>query len=168
MNALMPFGTPVNTPVQIIATNGTQITLPQEVLIAAAQPGVFSVDGSGKNQGHIYVAASDGSAHLAGPATPAHVGDVLVMYCAGLGPVNVPVADGAASPFSPIAFASNQVSVTIGGVKAPVAFAGLTPGFVGLYQINTLVPAGVTPGDQVLVTITAAAQTSPPVTMSVH
>jgi len=152
----------------VIATNGSQISLPQEVLIAAAQPGVFSVDGSGKNQGHIYVAATNGSAHLAGPASPAHVGDVLVMYCAGLGPVNVPVADGAASPFSPVAFATNVVTVTIGGVNAPVAFAGLTPGFAGLYQINTAVPAGVTPGDQVLVSVTSATQTSPPVTISVH
>ncbi|HYL77458.1 MAG TPA: hypothetical protein VEU96_24805 [Bryobacteraceae bacterium] len=168
VNALLPFGVPVNTPVQVIATNGSQISVPEEIQIATAQPGVFTVDGSGKNQGHIYVAALDGSAHLAGPNSSAQVGDVLVMYCAGLGPVNVPVLDGAASPFSPIAFATNAVSVSIGGVNAPVAFAGLTPGFAGLYQINTVVPTGVSPGDRVLVTVTSGTQTSPPVTIAVR
>jgi len=168
VNALLPFGVPVNTPVQVIATNGAQISVPEEIQIASAQPGVFTVDGSGKNQGHIYVAALDGSAHLAGPNSPARSGDVLVMYCAGLGPVNVAVADGAASPFSPIAFATNPVSVSIGGINAQVAFAGLTPGFAGLYQINTVVPAGVLAGDRVLVTVTSGTQTSPPVTIVVR
>jgi len=168
VNALVPFGTPINVPVQVIATNGSQLSVPEEVLIAGAQPGVFTVDGSGKNQGHIYIAKADGTATLAGPASPAKAGDVLVMYCAGLGPVNVPVVDGTASPFSPIAFTTNQVTVTIGGINAPVAFSGLTPGFAGLYQINAVVPAGVKPGDQVQVIVTVANQSSPPVAMSVR
>jgi adhesin/invasin len=39
--------------------------------------------------------------------------------------------------------------VTIGGVPAVVAFSGLTPGFAGLYQVNVVIPAAVTPGDRV-------------------
>jgi uncharacterized protein (TIGR03437 family) len=30
-----------------------------------------------------------------------------------------------------------------------VAFSGLSPGFAGLYQVNAIVPAGVSPGDSV-------------------
>jgi adhesin/invasin len=60
------------------------------------------------------------------------------------------------------------VSVTIGGVPAQVLFAGLTPGFAGLYQVNALVPAGVTPGSQVSIVITAAGQQSKTVTIAVR
>jgi uncharacterized protein (TIGR03437 family) len=41
--------------------------------------------------------------------------------------------------------------VTIGGVAAQVDFAGLTPGAVGLYQINAVVPANAPTGSQPLV-----------------
>ena len=37
-----------------------------------------------------------------------------------------------------------QPTVTIGGMNATVQFAGLTAGFVGLYQVNAVVPSGVT------------------------
>lgn len=78
------------------------------------------------------------------------------------------LTDGAAAPLSPLAYAMGRVSLTIGGVNAPVAFAGLTPGFVGLYQINATVPPGVPPGSQVPVVINVAGQASPPVTMAVR
>lgn len=43
--------------------------------------------------------------------------------------------------------------MTIGGVEAPVDFAGLSPQFVGLFQINAFIPQGVVPGPQVPVVI---------------
>jgi len=42
-----------------------------------------------------------------------------------------------------------------------VLYAGLTPGFPGLYQINVQVPAGVSTGNAVPVVITISGQTSP-------
>ncbi len=45
------------------------------------------------------------------------------------------------------------MTVTIGGVEAPVAYQGLAPGFVGLYQVNAVLPSTVAPGDAVLVEI---------------
>ena len=100
VNALLPFATPLNTRLQVIASNGSQISFLEEISVAAAQPGVFTVDGTGKNQGHMYITAADGSSQLAGSSSPAKAGDEIVIYCSGLGPVNVPVADGTASPFA--------------------------------------------------------------------
>jgi uncharacterized protein (TIGR03437 family) len=62
----------------------------------------------------------------------------------------------------------NPVTVTIGSVTSIMNFAGLSPGYPDLYQINAVVPAGVTPGDQVPVAVSIAGQTSPIVTMSVQ
>jgi uncharacterized protein (TIGR03437 family) len=61
----------------------------------------------------------------------------------------------------------NPVKVTIGGVSAPVQLAGLTPGLVGVHQVNAVVPA-VQAGNQVPVVMTAAGQQSQPVTIAIH
>ena len=37
----------------------------------------------------------------------------------------------------------NAPTLTLNGSSVPVLFAGLTPGLVGLYQINMQVPAGL-------------------------
>jgi len=161
INAILPFGLPLNTRLQVIATNSSQVSVPEEITIAPASPGVF-VAGP-LSQGHIYVGANRADSN-----NPARAGDEIVIYCSGLGPVNVPVVDGAASPTAPIAFATNIPTVTIGGVNARVDFAGLTPGFAGLYQINASIPSGITPGAAVPLVITSAGQSSVPVTMAVR
>jgi uncharacterized protein (TIGR03437 family) len=58
--------------------------------------------------------------------------------------------------------------VSIGGKSAQVLFAGLSPGYIGLYQINVVVPTGVTPSDQVPLILSVGGQDSPVVTMSVR
>jgi uncharacterized protein (TIGR03437 family) len=39
---------------------------------------------------------------------------------------------------------------TINGIPATIAFSGLQPDFVGLYQSNVWIPAGIPDGDQPL------------------
>jgi uncharacterized protein (TIGR03437 family) len=63
---------------------------------------------------------------------------------------------------------ANPVTVTIGGLDAAVQFAGLAPGFAGLYQLNVVVPGGVAAGDAVPVVVSVAGQASPPVTLAVQ
>jgi uncharacterized protein (TIGR03437 family) len=60
------------------------------------------------------------------------------------------------------------VTATIGGQSATVNYAGLTPGFPGLYQVNAVVPNGIAPGSQVPVILMTAGQTSPVVTIAVR
>ena len=169
VNAILPYATPMNTPVQMIVARGDQYSLPVDVLMGTAVPGIFSTAGNGQGQGHIYVAGADGSLTLAGSANPAKVGDTLVMYCSGLGPLDSAVTDGGAAPLDRLVNTLNPVSVQIGSVTVPATFAGLSPGFaVGLYQVNVVVPPGVAAGDNVPVVLSVAGQSSPAVTMVVR
>jgi uncharacterized protein (TIGR03437 family) len=80
------------------------------------------------------------------PSRPARAGDALTVYAIGLGPTSPVVESGVASPGDPLAYASPVPSVTFGGGLSGAAstvtplFAGLTPGLVGLFQINVVVP----------------------------
>ena len=99
---------------------------------------------------------------------PVAPGDIIVIFAAGLGPVAPEVTAGAAAPVSPLAFAAGEVTVTIGGLTAPVFFAGLTPGFAGLYQINASVPEGVTLGDAITLVVQVGDGVSRSVTIAVR
>ena len=88
------------------------------------------------------------------PSSPVHVGDTVVIYAIGLGPTSPSVASGTASPTSPLAMVPGTTKVCFGTespfFQAPCAtpaFTGLTPNFVGLYQINVTVPSGVQSGN---------------------
>jgi uncharacterized protein (TIGR03437 family) len=68
-----------------------------------------------------------------------------------MGATKPAVASGQPSPSNPPAKAVIQPIVTVDGVKAKVPFAGLTPGGVGLYQIDLTVPTTARNGDLDLV-----------------
>jgi uncharacterized protein (TIGR03437 family) len=164
LNVQVPFSTPVNTQYQISVQRDSLVSLPEQLVVAQANPGVFTVNQQGTGQGVIF--KSDGVT-LAQPGTPALEGETVVIYCTGLGAVTPAVADGAPAPVSPLSTTVNIPAVTIGGQNAAVSFSGLTPGYPGLYQINAVVPAGVS-GDTIPVVVTVAGETSPPVTLAVQ
>ncbi len=162
VNAQVPYGLAVNTQLQLQVKRGTSLSVPQSVTVAPAQPAIFTVDESGRGQGAIVNLQNQ----VVDASAPAGSGDTVVMYGTGLGAVTPALPAGVSAPSAPLSQASG-VSVTIGGVAANVSFAGLSPGYAGLYQLNVVVPPGVTPGSQVPVAISVAGQTSPPVTMAV-
>jgi uncharacterized protein (TIGR03437 family) len=159
VNAMVPFETSVNTNQQILLQWGTAYAPPVYVDVAAAEPGIFQYGQEG--------IITDLSGNLIGPSDPAHAGDTVVIYCTGLGAVTPSVADGVPTPPAYF-YTQSGVTITIGGQNVVPAFAGLTPGFAGLYQINVTVPQGVAPGDQVPVSIMVAGQTSAQVVTSVR
>jgi uncharacterized protein (TIGR03437 family) len=83
--------------------------------------------------------------NIGGTATrPAKVGETIVIYGVGFGPV-VTAANQSIPP-GQIATAANRLinsaSLLFGTVAATPVYAGLAPGYVGLYQFNVVVPAG--------------------------
>ncbi len=165
VNAVIPYDIPPNTTQQLIISNGPALSVPQPVVIAAAQPAVFAQsDGSGV----VFDVKPGTSAQIPVDADhPMSAGDAIVIYCAGLGAVTPPVAAGSAAPSSPPAMTTNPATVTIGGQSAQVFFSGLVGGFAGLYQVNAYVPKGITPGNAVPLVITVAGFESAPVTVAV-
>jgi uncharacterized protein (TIGR03437 family) len=167
VNAQVPFEIEPNATYQLLVLRGNTVSLPVGVDVAPAQPAVFTDTLVAPNQGVIFVVRGN-EQFEAKPASPASPGDTIMMFCAGLGAVTPTVTDGAAAGANPPSSTSNNVQLSIGGLNAPVSFAGLTPGYVGLYQINSVVPADVTVGNSVPVTITVAGQTSPQVVMAIQ
>jgi uncharacterized protein (TIGR03437 family) len=163
INAIVPYGLPVNTSTQVIVQQGDAYTAPQGIVLAAAAPAIFTQSATGSGQGVI---VDYTSGHYAEASSPAQDGDEIVIYAGGLGATTPSAANGQAAPKSPLLEVAG-VSVTIGGQAARVDFAGIAPGYSGLYQINAAIPAGVH-GSGVPVVITVAGQSSPPVTMAVQ
>lgn len=147
--------------------NGTTGTS-QTVNIAPYAPAIFALNSQGTGPGAIL----DASYHLVSSSNPATAGSTTILiYCTGLGAVsaNQPATGAPASLDSnKLAPTSAPVTVTIGGITTNASFSGLAPGYVGLYQVNALVPAGVTAGDSVPVTITIGGVTSNTVTIFVQ
>src|ERR1019366_9627336 len=77
---------------------------------------------------------------------PAAAGETLEIYGLGLGVTDPMVEAGLRSPSSPPARALETPRLPIGGKDAVVVFAGLAPGFAGVYKVNAIVPAGLSPG----------------------
>jgi uncharacterized protein (TIGR03437 family) len=165
VNAVVPYSlsnNSLNAPLQILVQRGTTLSQPVYVTVAAGEPTIFS----GGNAVTAYP-ASGGAPYIVSSANPAHAGDTIVLYCLGLGAVSPPVADGGLPTTGILSWAA-PVQMMIGNQTATVIFQGLTPQFPGLYQVNAVIPAGVTKGNSVPVTISAGGQTGPPIQIPIQ
>ena len=146
------------------ATANSQISGSVTVNLAPFAPGIFSVNGQGTGQGVIL----DSAYHVTGTTNPATRGNIVQIFCTGLGAVSHQPATGAPAPTSPpLATTTANPTVTIGGVQAEVVFSGLAPGSVGEYQVNVKVAAGVASGSALPVVISIGGVNSNTVTMAV-
>lgn len=109
-------------------------------------PGIFTQQADGIGYGAVE--HPDGT--LVTPSNPAQIGETVAVFMAGLGDVSPFVSDGAAAPLKQLSTTNNKITAAIGGTAATVRFAGSAPGFVGLYQVNIVIPAGVTAGDNLI------------------
>jgi len=154
INAQVPYEVTGQT-AQVLVTLNSVLSQPAVVSVAAASPGVFSVDGTGL--GTATVLRNSDFTLISAP-NPARRGEVIDIFCTGLGQVAGGGVTGALA--STAAATAATAAVTFGTTSAPVSYAGLAVGFAGLYQINVIVPSSVASGP-VPVTIhmgTAASQ----------
>jgi uncharacterized protein (TIGR03437 family) len=157
----------------IIANGGTSPTI--TVNLSPAAPGNFTFSTTNSaTQGAIQIANSSTFVAPVGAiageiSRPATTGDVLTIFCSGLGAVtNTPASGAAAGSGATLSSVQGTVTVTIGGKSAPVLFAGLTPSFVGLYQVNVQFPTGVASGNAVPVIVSTAGLNSNTATIAVQ
>ncbi len=133
--------------VQVVNNGAPSNTI--SVPLLNGQPGVFnySVPGLPLAFGAILHA----NFQLADSAHPAAANETVLIYCTALGLVSPAQQDGVAAVGETRTVATPIVS--IGGKQASTSYSGLAPGFVGLYQINAVVPAGLGAGNQAVVIV---------------
>ena len=131
----------------VIVRQGQLASNVQSVQIAPLSPAIFTT--ASNAAGNAIAVNPDGT--IAAPtgsipgliSRPANAGDPLVILATGLGAVTPTVASGANSS-DQLRTTVNTPTVLIGGQPAQLLFSGLSPSFTGVYQINTVIPAGLT------------------------
>jgi uncharacterized protein (TIGR03437 family) len=104
--------------------------------VAPVAPGVFGVkDSSGKRR--LVALNEDGSRNS--PQNPAEAGSEVALYATGLGQTSPPSLDGFGRTADRSVAA--DIEAYVNNARAAIVYAGPAPGFVGLEQINILVPA---------------------------
>lgn len=162
INYQVPYQTQPGLAKLEVLNNGAVVTTGY-LIVGATAPGVFTVTATGRGQA---VALNqdfsiNGDPAQTPTARPEARGRVVTFFANGPGgqfinPANgqaLTPTSGAPTPASPIYSTASTPIVTVGGVPATVAFSGLTPGLVGLWQLNVTIPANAPVGNAVPVVI---------------
>ncbi len=160
----------------LVLTYDTLASQPFSLAVAAATPGVYTTDASGRGQGAILnynIATNDYT--LNSNATPASKGGIIVLYVSGIGQTNDSTANPttAAStliPTNAVVTPVANLSVTIGGIAASIIGAVSPVGSVpGLLQVNVSVPSNAPSGAAVPVLVNLGGVDSQPgVTLAIR
>jgi uncharacterized protein (TIGR03437 family) len=117
----------------------------QSVSVSAVAPAIFLIGSSSAG------AVLNQDFSMNGPSNPLPRGQVLVVYATGL---------GAVTKQGQLSVTAATVTALVNGQELPVEFAGLAPGYVGLYQVNVPIPAATPPGLGVSLTLKEGGQVS--------
>ncbi|HYE75165.1 MAG TPA: IPT/TIG domain-containing protein, partial [Blastocatellia bacterium] len=143
INFLIPAKTQPGTAIiEITSADGTISR--SEINVAAIAPAIFTSNSQGTGA-PAALATADGVSYygVGNPdGTPNYVqtGHYLVLYGTGF---RYALTD--------------EVKITIGGINAPVLYAGAQPNFLGLDQLNTQIPTGISGTVDLVVTVTGKA-----------
>jgi uncharacterized protein (TIGR03437 family) len=157
------FATPfqINAEIPLMMAPGVHIlriqsmygSLQQTVTVSAVAPGIFLI-------GNPPVGAiTNQNFNLVGPSNPLPRGQALVIFATGL---------GAVTQSGQLSRTNAPVTVSLNGTELPVSFAGLAPGFIGLYQVNVTIPAGTPPGLGISLMLNVGGQQSNSVLLSLQ
>ena len=144
INFQMPFEVEGHSQVQVMVVNGNVKSAAETVQVTPSAPGVFTF---GDNR--ALAINPDGSLNTADSSAPRL--KTMTVYMTGQGRVAPEWPTGRAATISPLVYSPANATVRIGGVEGKIRFLGLTPGLVGVLQLN-VEPAYRTPtGDQDMV-----------------
>jgi uncharacterized protein (TIGR03437 family) len=170
INAQVPWGlvTPGTTAnVTMVVSNNNVPSASAPVSIAPFSPGVFGYN-TGSNIFALAYTYADGMFAWPVGAVPGLTthpastapGNLLILYATGLGAVT-PTPDDGAAPGSVLTQVNTPPVVMVGGISVTVDFAGLSPQFPGVYQLNLTLPSTVPSGSSVPVQIQVGGVTTP-------
>jgi uncharacterized protein (TIGR03437 family) len=125
----------------------------QSVSVSAVAPAIFMMGSPSAG------AVLNQDFSMNGPANPLPRGQVLLVYATGL---------GAVTKQGQLSVTAAPVTALINGQELAVDFAGLAPGYVGLYQVNVRVPAATPPGPGVSLTLKEGGQLSNTVSVALQ
>lgn len=163
INAQMPLDIQPGVASVVVSTGSSTSNTVAVTVPAAAAPGIFVQYPT--NQ--AVVQNPDLSENT--PAAPAHVGDTVVAYFTGGGPVNAsgPWVTGAASPSNGPSPVTGSAQVTVGGEMAPsVTYTGLTATLVGVYQVNFVIPQVAAGQRNLILSINGAASAATTISLA--
>jgi uncharacterized protein (TIGR03437 family) len=146
INAQLPSNIPTGGTLPLTVTNGVLASAPFNIAVKNTAPGLLA-PAAFQIGGKQYVVAllPDGATYIlpAGAiagvlSRPAHPNETITMYGIGFGAVTPSISAGE------IETQTNQlaspIQILFGQTPGQISYAGLAPGFVGLYQFNVVVP----------------------------
>jgi uncharacterized protein (TIGR03437 family) len=164
INTVVPYEVAGQSAITIQVQNLNASTGQWAVPSAPSAPAIFTADNTGL--GGAAVLNSDSTLNT--PSNPAAQGTIIQIFATGEGLTNPPgrtgsIATGQHRPLLP-------VGVKIGGTDAQIVYEGSAPTEIqGLFQINAVVPNGITPGNAAPILLTVGqAQSQTGVTIAVQ
>jgi len=131
INFQLPFEA-LGSTLSIVVTTAEGRSKPMLLTVADSGPGIFTRSGDGKGR----AVAFGGDLR---PLDAATAGSPIILYATGLGPTDPPVLSGSPGvSVEPLNRVVNLPEVVVGEFPARVDFAGIAPGFAGVYQLNVV------------------------------
>lgn len=162
VSVVAPYGITGHASTTVQVDNGGILSNALTIRVVAASPAVFK-DASG--QGAIL--NQDGG--INSNSNPAVAGSVVSLYATGAGQTNPGGIDGQTIGSDVLPVPLLPVTVQIGGIDAPVLYAGGAPGLIsGLLQVNVRIPDNAPRGAAVPIVIFVGGQGSAPVNIAVR
>ena len=158
-SVMVPYGVTGRTSTNIVVEFSGVQSAPINQLVALAAPGIYTLNQQGTGPGAIL--NQDGLT-VNSLNAPEKRGNVIAIYMTGEGATNPQGADGFIIPpvVSALKKPIQQVTVTIGGVDAVVAYAGSAPSLIsGVMQVNAIIPLTAPTGTQPVVVTVGTANT---------
>jgi uncharacterized protein (TIGR03437 family) len=143
---LLPFPATIQVTLDGLAGPPVQVTL------ASAAPGLFQLDAT-----HVIATLADGT--VLTPQSSAKPGDVVILWATGLGLTSPGALYGQLPTAAAPLVAGANPSVLLNGTAVDqdaIFYAGVAPGFAGLYQINFILPASTAADPEVRVEVDGA------------